>query len=235
MSVTIGIFGGLGALGWIGGPIFGGVFTAFGISLGIGAGSFIINNDINRKINIAINFTDHYAEWRAKAITLNVYPIFKNFIDKDKVFEDFLDPFTNEICSIPMVDPFGKTYDQKPMYKYIEDAKYLDDQKFTCPFTCNWICKNDLIVNTKYCRQLIKKCEDVYADVIKLGQDNEIKHGIDAVIKHTQDLMECIRSQLASQLYNYYEEAVRKQNMTNDERAEYIRLSTKQWDFRDPV
>lgn len=235
MTLTIGIFGGLTALGFIGGPLIGGILTSFGVSLGIASGSFIIHNEINRKVNISINFSDHYAEWRAKAISLNVYPIFKNFIDKDKVFEDFLDPFTNEICSIPMVDPHGKTYDQKPMYNYIQENKYLDDEKFTSPFTGQWICKNDLIVNTQYCRKLIKKCEDVYADVIKQSQDNEIKYGIHAVILHTQSLMESIRSQLAGQLFNYYENDVRSKKMTHEERAEYIRLSTKQWDFRDPL
>lgn len=166
---------------------------------------------------------------------MNVYPIFKNFIDKNKVFEDFLCPSTNEICSIPLIDPYGKNYDQVNIYKFISDNKYLDDQKFTAPFTNSWICKNDLVVNTQYCRDLIKKCEEVYANVIKYGEDNEIKYGVDAVKTHTQNLMECIRRQMVTQLYWEYDDLVRKKEMTEDQRAAYIKASTKQWDFRDPV
>jgi len=230
MAISVGIFGGLGSLGWLAGPVGGAPGTSLGIALGMGVGGLIIKKSVDRKINIAITFSDHYAEWRAKAITTKVYPIFRNFIETDDVFEDFFCPISQDICSVPMLAPDGRTYDQSQINDYIASLGAGDDDPIVSPIRGKSFCKNDLIVNTQYCRDLVKKAEEVYDDVVRYGRDNEIKHGVAAVIKNTQDLMEGIRIQVAFQLYYAYDDDVRNHRLTEDERDAILRSENSIFD-----
>lgn len=153
-------------------------------------------------------------------------------MDTDLEFENFLCPISNDLCSIPMLAPDGQTYNQLEIYNYIKLQQAEDDQNVRSPLRGQDFCKNDLVVNTKYCRDLIEKANKVYQDVQKYGHDSSIGIGMEAVIKNTKELMEGIRLQVSFQLYQALEDAVKANKMTNDERAEAITAATRQWDFR---
>lgn len=235
MSITIGIFGGIFSLGFIGGPLVGAPLLAVGIGSGIALGGVFIDWSVKKEINIEIKLSDHYAQWRSQAITENVYPIFKSFIDADKVFEDFLCPIEQDICSIPMLAPDGRTYNQDSIYKHIQSLGAGENDYIVSPIRGQNFRKVDLVIDSQYCKKLIAKAEQVYLDVIKYGKDNNIKHGISAVIKNKQDLMESIRLQMYFQLNMAYEDDLRKGILTPNEVYELVKKGTKQWDYRQPV
>lgn len=235
MAVSVCGMGLIGSFGWFSGPAGGIAGTTLGIASGFLVGGYIIHNHVNKKINVAIQFSDHYAQWRAKAIIEKVYPIFRNFIDSDKEFEDFMCPIAQDICSVPMLAPDGRTYNQKEIYEYISYKTNSDDQNVRSPIRGKDFCKNDLVVDSDYCRRLIEKTEKIYQDVVEYGHESAVEHGMKAVISNTQELMENIRVQVEVGLYLELNEAVRNKKMTKNERDDLIELGTKQWDFRDRI
>jgi len=128
--------------------------------------------------------------------------------------------------------PDGKTYDQEAINEYIDSCDATSDQIVRSPIRGKDFCRNDLMFNTQYCWDLIQKAEYVYQDVIQYGRDNEIKYGVEAVIKNTQEIMNAIHKQACFKIYYELDDDVRDGKMTSQERDDVIRESTKQWDFR---
>jgi len=233
LSVSVLVFGGLGSLGWIGGPIGGAAGTSIGIASGVAVGGAIIKHNINKKVNITISFSDHFASWRAMATAQKIYPIFRNFVDMDKEFEGFMCPITDDICAIPVVSPGGKTYEQSAIYAYIDGTRADPSVKIISPLRDEHFSKNELIINVKYCRDLNKKCSEIYRRILANGKQLEVQYGMHAVMQNTKEIMEGIRLQLAFQLYQQYDKEVHAGRMTREKRDQIIDESTKQWDFRD--
>jgi len=235
MGISVFIFGSLGSLGWLAGPLGGIPGTTLGISSGLGVGGYLIKKHIDKRIRISIAISDHYNEWRLKSIVDKAYPVFKNFLNTDDYLNDFLCPISQDICSVPMLAPDGHTYEFSEIKAHIRGKTNNDNVKVPSPLRINSFCMNDLVFDTQYCKNLIEKCTEIYIDVLKVSKGNQIAFGVKAAKVHTQNMMEAIRKQIAHQIYDEYEEAVRKNKMSVQDREDLIQLSCKQWDFRDPV
>lgn len=234
MAFFVTLFGGLGAIGFVGSPLIGGLTTGAGVGIGVAISCHVIKKRINEKIAIDIEISDHYLIWRAKAIADKVYPLFKNFVDTDKKFEEFMCPIAQDICSLPMLAPDGHTYNLSHIYAYIDRITKDPQEEVVSPLRGKSFCKNDLVFDTDYCRRIINKAERVYAKVKEYGDKNVVRHGLTAVISNTREVMEKVRKQVAFQLWDAYDQDVEGGIMTEDERSEIIRESTAQWDFRIP-
>lgn len=233
MLVSVFIFGGLGSLGWLASPLGGMIGTPVGVGAGLLVGGLVVKHLVNEQVNIAIQFSDHYVVWKNEAIASKIYPIFRNFLDADHVFQDFMCPIADDICSIPVKSKFDDkhTYNQKHIFDYIDDYADKKTGKVNDLFGGTPFGKEDLLVDSAYCHRLLAKMKSVSIHVLQLGREIEIQYGIDAVMTNTQDLMSSIRKSLGGPLWMDYEEKIRKGTYTNDEAVKYWEKSLAQWDF----
>jgi len=232
MLVSVVIFGGLGSLGWIASPLGGIIGTPVGVGTGLVVGGLIVKHLVNEQVNIGIELSDHYLAWKNKAIATKVYPIFRNFIDADNVFRELLCPIANDICSIPVKCPNNHVYNQESIFAYIKKSGIGKPKKINCPFGGKPFGKKDLMVDSDYCQKLIAKAREVSCHILQIGRENEILHGVDAVIANTEELMGKISDELVGQLSVQYNRAVREGKMTREKANKNLERSISQWTVR---
>jgi len=232
MTICTVILGGIGSIGWVAGPIGGAPGTTLGVLGGMALGGVLLKNRINKKIRVQISISDHFTQWRADAIINKVYPIFKNFINGRKEFEDFICPISQDICAIPMLAPDGQTYDKDTIEEYIASLGVGDDDHIESPYKNGTFCKNDLIINTQYCKDIIEKAKEVYKEVITAGDDSIQAHGLDAVKKNTKDIMNSFKTQVEYQVWAELKPEVESGKITNDQRDAIIARTVAQWDWK---
>lgn len=232
MTLCIGILGGIGSLGWIAGPIGGIPGTALGIGSGLTLGGFLIRDRIKRKIRVQISISDHFTQWRAEAIINKVYPIFKNFINGHKEFQDFICPILQDICSVPMLAPDGQTYDKDSIEAYITSLGAGDDDPIQSPIRNGTFCKNDLVINTQYCKDIIEKAQQVYQEVLVAGDDSVKAHGLSAVNKNTKEIMNSLMTQVEYQIWAELKPEVESGKITPAERDAIVARTVAQWDWK---
>lgn len=232
MTICTVVCGGIGSIGWIAGPVGGAPGTTFGVLGGMALGGLLLKNRINKKIRVQISISDHFAQWRADAIISKVYPIFKNFINGRQEFEDFICPISQDICAIPMLAPDGQTYDKDTIEAYIASLGAGDDDPIESPYRNGTFCKNDLVINTQYCKDIIEKSEEVYQEVMRLGKDDVSTHGLDAVKKNTKDIMHSLMTQVEYQVWAELKPDVESGKLTNDQRDVIIARTVAQWDWK---
>jgi hypothetical protein len=235
MTISILIFGAIGSCGWIAGPVGGIPGTTLGVAAGATVGGVIIKKYINKKINIAIEISQHFTEWRYDSIIGKVYPTFKNFINENKEFQDFLCPISHDICAVPMLAPDKKTYDKSSIVGYIHSRTSEDDVQIESPFKNSSFAVNELVFDVEYCRKLIIKAQEVYKTVLQQCLKNEIKFGLQAVIQNTFETMEKIRVTVQREMWDDLDELVESKKITEEKRSQIIREATSQWDFRKSI
>lgn len=208
MSICVGIFGGLGSLGWLAGPLGGAPGTTLGILSGMGLGAIISKHCINNEIEVEITSSDHYRKWRSEEIATKVYPVLKSYPVKNyqrngyEVFNEFYCLISHNVCAIPMITPSGEIFNLEDIREHAKSRGKKDDEKFESPAgTKNFFSINDLKFDYDYCKKLIEKAERVYRNVECYGEKNKDKYGAEAVIKNTKELMERIRVEVKKNLF----------------------------------
>ncbi|SRR5258705_584023 len=232
MTICIGVCGGIGSIGWVAGPVGGIPGTTLGIIGGVALGGVLLKKRINKKIRLQISISDHFSQWRADAIINKVYPIFKNFINSRKEFEDFICPISQDICAIPMLAPDGKTYDKDTIDQYFTALGVKDNEHIDSPYRNGTFCKNDLVINTQYCKEIIEKAEKVYKEIIRLGKDDVKTHGLDAVKKNTKEIMDSILTQVEYQVWAELKQDLENGNITTAQRDKIVARTVAQWDWK---
>jgi hypothetical protein len=232
MSICIGIFGGIGSIGWVAGPAGGIPGTTLGVLGGMALGGYFLKDRINKKIRVQISISDHFVSWRTEAITNKVYPIFKNFINASKEFEDFICPISLDICAVPMLAPDGKTYDKDSIEEYIASLGAGDDDPIESPIRNGTFCKNELVLNTQYCRDLIEKSQKVYQDVIKIGKEKVKADGLVAVKKNTKEIMKSLMTQVEYQVWAELKPDVESGKINTAQRDAIVARTVAQWDWK---
>jgi len=232
MSVCIGVFGGLGSLGWLAGPAGGIPGTTLGVAGGLVLGGYLLKRRINQKIRVEISISDHFVVWRADAMTNKVYPIFKNFINAHEEFQDFICPISLDICAVPMLAPDGRTYDKDFIEDYITALGAGDDDPIDSPIRNGTFCKNDLVLNIQYCKDIIEKSEEIYKQILDLGDENVTAHGLDAVQKNTKEIMESLKTQVEYQVWAEYKPDVESGKITSAQRDAIVARTVAQWDWK---
>lgn len=232
MTICVGVLGGIGSLGWIAGPVGGIPGTTLGVVGGLAFGGYLLKNRINQKIRVEISISDHFVAWRTDAITNKVYPIFKNFINAHEEFKDFICPLSLDICSVPMLAPDGRTYDKDFIEEYISSLGAGDDDPIQSPIRNGTFCKNDLVLNTQYCKDVIQKSEEVYKEILNVGDNNVNAHGLDAVQKNTKEIMKSLMTQVEYQVWAEYKPDVESGKITSSQRDAIVARTIAQWDWK---
>lgn len=232
MTISVAIFGSLGSLGWLAGPVGGIPGTTLGVAGGLALGGYFIKKRIERKIRLEISFSNHFYAWRADAIVNRVYPIFKNFIDADEEFQEFICPISQDICSVPMKAPDGQTYDKEFIEEYISSLGAGDDELIESPIRNGKFCKNDLVLNVQYCQDIIKKSQDAYDRIVVIGNANVAAYGLEAVKKTTQEVMDSIMKQVEYQVWCDCKSDVENGSITSAQRDAIVARTVAQWDWK---
>lgn len=226
MGICTSIVGGLGSLGWLAGPVGGAPGTTLGILGGIALGGFIVKVLVDEQIDIALQVTDHYIFWLSQSIAEVAYPVFKNFINTDEEYKDYLCPLSSDVCSYPVKAPDGKIYNLKNISEYIEKFTDKNDVKVTSPvYGTIKFSKNELILDHGYCKKIIEISQGTYLKVRQQSKDNKITHGADAVINHTKNIMNAIKDKVGFEVWK------KCQNQSPDKISELVAKATAQWDF----
>lgn len=232
MTICVGFFGGLGSLGWLAGPVGGIPGTALGVGSGLALGGLFIKNRINRKMKIQISISDHFVQWRAEAIINKVYPIFKNFVNTHQEFQDFICPISQDICAIPVLAPDGKTYDKDTIEAYIASLGAGENDPIASPIRGKSFCKNDLMINTQYCKDVIEIAKKVYHEVITIGDANVMAYGLEAVSKNTKEIMNSLLTQVEYQVWAELKPEVESGKITASQRDAIVARTVAQWDWK---
>jgi len=232
MTICTVVLGGIGSIGWVAGPVGGAPGTTLGVLGGMALGGVLLKNRINKKIRVQISISDHFAQWRADAIINKVYPIFNNFINGREEFQDFICPILQDICSIPVLAPDGQTYDKDSIEAYITSLGADDDDPIQSPYRNGTFCKNDLVINTQYCKDIIEKAKEVYQEVIIAGDDSVKAHGLDAVKKNTKEIMHSLMTQVEYQVWAELKPDVESGKINTAQRDAIVARTVAQWDWK---
>lgn len=232
MTTSVGVGSLIGCVGLAGGPIGLVAGVAAGAGLGFVVGGIYIKHKITKNIKIRLFTSDHYIKWRTEAITTKIYPIFKNFVDTDKEFEDFLCPITSDIISSPMRAPDGNTYEKEKIEEYLDGI--TKDPTVLCqsPLRGKSFSKSQLVFDYNYCQKLIIKTQEVYEKISNMKDNLVLQHGLKAVKKNTKETINSIHDQVRYHYYVKYSKAVKKGEMTLEEREKLINKELAQWDWR---
>lgn len=168
---------------------------------------------------IKLSESNHYIQWKTRALKENVYPIFQEFLKNDEAFEDLICPLTYELPMVPVMSPNGHTYEKHAIEKWID----LHPDR-SCPFKGKNFTKQDLVYNQKHVRKIVKKAKELLANQ-EMNQRPVIVEGLNAahqtlkennyealradserVLKESYDhnVPSKVYSKLSSRIYNNY-------------------------------
>jgi len=231
LATTTGIA--VGSVGWAGGPIGGVIGMGIGGITGIAIGSIYINHKVTKKINLHIIASDKYQVWRSSAISQQIFPVFKMFLDASEEFKTFLCPLTKDLISLPLRAPDGYTYEKDAIFEYLKKNTGSDKDlaTFKSPVNARAICKATLVFDFDYCIRLIQKTKQVYLEICKHRDRLVLKHGFDAVEQNTIQTMKYVQTQVKMYYFDLYEDQVNKNEISEQKRAELIAKTKKEWDW----
>ena len=230
MTISIGVCAGIGSIGAVGGPLMAAAGVCTGIGVGTIIGGAIITHLVNEKVNIQIKYSDQFTLWRMMAIRDKVYPLFQRFI-KENQFDEFFCPISLQLCNMPMLAPDGKTYDKENIEEYISYKTNQDDVKVPSPFRNGSFCKKDLILDTNYMKKLIKKCEQIYQQILKKGDENVEKYGLEAVMENSKEIMNKTMIEIEILFAKDLEPRVKADIMSPEARDAYIAKVKRPYDY----
>lgn len=233
MVVSTGIGVAVGSAGWAGGPVGGAIGMSLGGLAGFVVGGIYINHNVTKKMKLQILVCDQYTHWRSAAIATQVFPIFKLFLNASKEFKDLLCPLTKDVISFPMKAPDGFTYEKDAICDYLEKkvGKEKSHSKCRSPMNKTLICKDDLVFDLEYCKNLIQKSKEVYGEILKHEGDIILKHGVYEIHKNTVETITMLKTQVEVHYYKVYKEQRNKGLITQAEMDIQIAKKTQAWDW----
>lgn len=222
----------VGSVGWAGGPLGGIIGMSIGGGIGFFVGGIYIKNNVTKKINLQIFTSEHYIKWRANAVIQKVFPIFKNFLDLDKQFEDFFCPISQDLIISPMRAPDGRTYEKEMIEIYLDVAsKNNPEKKCESPIRGKGFSKSELVFDLSYCQKLLLKTNEVYKMVKQIGADNVLKNGLKAVQKNTKETITALHDSVRMHYFNLYSSDAKNKQMTIEELNMLVKKECVQWDW----
>ncbi len=231
MGISVGVGAALGCVGFAGGPIGGAIGVSVGSTIGFFVGGVYIKNNITKKINIQIFTSDHYTKWRADAVIQKVFPIFKNFLDADDQFEDFFCPISQDIISIPMKAPDGKTYEKDMIEGYLLAVTKDAEKKCESPIRGKSFSRSELVFDLTYCQNLIVKTQEVYKKVKEVEGNYILKYGLEAVQKNTKQTIDSLYTSVKFHYFNELSIKKENRNMTLEQLEAKVKKECAQWDW----
>lgn len=158
-------------------------------------------------VTIYVRQSDHYIQWKTKALQEKVYPLFQEFLKNDATFLDLLCPITKDLPLIPVRTPYGHVFEKAAIETWIETNP-------TCPLTRYKLHINDLVYAQDHVNNIVRRA----CALMRERQNNapHIVEGLQAIVHtNTANSVEVLKAETAQ-----FAENASKNKLSADQYAE---------------
>lgn len=175
-AVAGGILGGLKSMGTLSAP--GAVVGAkAGAVAGFGVGIVLAPY----VTTIAIRNSEHYINWKTRALKEKIYPLFQEFLKETDSFKDLICPLSCDLPVIPVRSPYGHVFEKS----WIES--WLDmNPSHACPLTRQHFTKSDLVYAQDHVKKIVDRAHAIMREKEKIANP-EFVVGLEAFVASAEN------------------------------------------------